>query len=75
MNYRGGGGISPAGSVRDFYLENSYSRTDVISTVVEWVTLPNTYAHYANGCSATCTDGLIHLSEGLKYALKQVLDK
>ena len=63
FNTRGGGGSSPAGSVRDYFLENSYHKADTISTVIpEWVPLPNTNAHYAGGSSGKDTHaGIISL--------------
>ena len=52
MNTRGGGGLSPAGSVRDYFLENSYHKSDTISTVIPaWVPLPENNVHYAGGKS------------------------
>ncbi len=41
--------LAPTGSVRDYFLEASYGTLTVDSTVVAWVTLPNTEAYYANG--------------------------
>ena len=38
--------IAPTGSVRDAYIENSYGIVDLQSTVVAWVTLPETEAYY-----------------------------
>jgi M6 family metalloprotease-like protein len=43
--------IAPTGSVRDYYTEASYGILDLQSTVIAWVTLPNTEAYYANGSS------------------------
>ncbi len=40
---------APTGSVRDYYLENSYGNMILNSTVVGWVTLPHTESYYANG--------------------------
>jgi immune inhibitor A len=37
------------GSMRDFYLENSYNATDLVTTVVGWLRMPQTYAYYVNG--------------------------
>jgi len=39
--------IAPTGSVRDAYNENSYGVMDLQSTVLAWVTLPQTQAYYA----------------------------
>ena len=41
--------LAPTGSVRDCFLENSYGTMTLASTVVAWVTLPQTQAYYANG--------------------------
>ncbi|TMP98709.1 MAG: M6 family metalloprotease domain-containing protein [Verrucomicrobia bacterium] len=40
--------LAPSGSVRDFYKEISYGLITIESTVVAWVTLPNSEAYYAN---------------------------
>ncbi len=40
--------LAPTGSVRDYYSENSYGTMTLQSTVVAWVTLPQTEAYYAN---------------------------
>jgi M6 family metalloprotease-like protein len=39
--------LAPTGSVRDAYLENSYNLVTLQSTVLAWVTLPQTQAYYA----------------------------
>jgi hypothetical protein len=41
--------LAPSGSVRDFYREISYGMMTIDSTVVAWVTLPNSEEYYANG--------------------------
>ncbi|HEY5753239.1 MAG TPA: M6 family metalloprotease domain-containing protein [Chthoniobacterales bacterium] len=43
--------LAPTGSVRDYFTEASYGILTVQSTVVAWVTLPQTEAYYANGTS------------------------
>jgi len=43
--------LAPPGSVRDFYKETSYGAMTIESTVVAWVTLPNSEAYYAHGQS------------------------
>jgi M6 family metalloprotease-like protein len=40
---------APTGSVRDYYQQASYGILTIQSTVVAWVTLPNTEAYYGNG--------------------------
>jgi len=43
--------LAPTGSVKDYYTETSYGTMTLNSTVVAWVTLPQTEAYYANGTS------------------------
>lgn len=43
--------LAPTGSVQDFYRENSYTKMTLQSTVLDWVTLPENEAYYANGAS------------------------
>jgi len=45
--------LAPTGSVKDLYLENSYGTMTLESTVVAWVTLPQTEAYYADGSDGT----------------------
>ncbi len=40
---------TPTGSVRQVYLANSYSTFHIETTVVDWITLNNTEAYYADG--------------------------
>lgn len=47
--------LAPTGSVKDLYLENSYGQMTLESTVVGWVTLPQTEAYYADGEDGTGT--------------------
>ena len=47
----GDASLAPTGSVRDYYTETSYGIITLQSTVVAWVTLPQTEAYYANGSS------------------------
>jgi immune inhibitor A len=42
-------GIYSTGSLRDFFLENSYGNVDLIVTIAGWFRLPQTYAYYADG--------------------------
>lgn len=39
----------PTGSMRDYYLENSYGQFDVTGVVTVWLRLPQTYAYYVDG--------------------------
>ena len=43
--------LAPTGSVKDYYKEASYGTLTLNSTVIAWVTLPQTEAYYANGTS------------------------
>ncbi|MCK6483328.1 MAG: M6 family metalloprotease domain-containing protein [Phycisphaerae bacterium] len=43
--------LAPTGSVRDYYVENSYGQVTIQSTIVGWFVLPQTQAFYANGSS------------------------
>ncbi|MCP4246178.1 MAG: M6 family metalloprotease domain-containing protein [bacterium] len=45
--------LAPTGSVRDCYAENSYGIMTLDSTVVAWVSLPQTEAYYTNGQDGT----------------------
>lgn len=44
--------LAPTGSVRDYYLQTSYGKLTLNSTVVGWLDLPNTEQYYADGTSA-----------------------
>jgi len=41
------------GSMREFYLENSYDEVNIIGEVVGWARLPQTYAYYVDGQNGT----------------------
>jgi M6 family metalloprotease-like protein len=58
--------LAPTGSVRDFYLENSYGAMSLRSTVFAWVTLPNTETYYADEQSGR--------SARIKEAIRDALD-
>ncbi|MCX6873928.1 MAG: M6 family metalloprotease domain-containing protein, partial [Verrucomicrobia bacterium] len=45
--------IAPSGSVKDYYSETSYGVLNLQSTVVAWVTLPQTESYYADGKDGT----------------------
>ena len=56
MNEKGFGGI---GSFRDFYLENSYGKLDITTTVTQWVTVPYPKSYYnTDNADALITDAL-----------------
>ncbi|MFO8062600.1 MAG: M6 family metalloprotease domain-containing protein [bacterium] len=44
-----GCGSAYTGSVRDFYIENSYGQFDIVSTTTIWYTAPDTFNYYCNG--------------------------
>jgi M6 family metalloprotease-like protein len=44
--------LAPTGSVRDAYTEYSYGQLTIDSTVADWVDLPESEQHYADGDSA-----------------------
>lgn len=39
----------PGGSMRDWYLENSYGQFNVTGTTTVWLRMPRTYAYYVDG--------------------------
>ena len=41
--------VVPTGSLRDYYLENSYGKHDPFGGVYGWIRAPQTYAYYSNG--------------------------
>src|SRR6056300_1444044 len=54
--------VAPTGSVRQVYLENSYGKFTIETTVTEWITLPHTEEYYAGG-----NHGFTMLKEGIIY--------
>ena len=57
MNEPGGDPLlAPTGSVRDYYLENSYGQLVLDSTVVGWLDMPNAESYYAGGQSGIDPD-------------------
>lgn len=42
-------GTYPTGSMRDYYLENSYGDFEVTGQVTAWLRMPQTYAYYVDG--------------------------
>ena len=59
----------PTGSVRDYFLINSYGKLDVQSEIFEWVDLPNSEAYYADGKFGV--SGKLQ-REGIAYGLTEV---
>jgi M6 family metalloprotease-like protein len=39
----------PTGSMRDYYLENSYGKLDLVGGVTGWYRMPQLYSYYVNG--------------------------
>jgi len=60
--------IIPTGSIRQFYMVNSFNRFKIDTTVVPWITLSKNEAYYANG-----NHGFTKLKEAIIEALT-VLD-
>jgi len=60
--------LAPTGSVRDVYLENSYGKMKLNSTVVGWVDLPQTEAYYADNYKGWTAQ----FYEALRAALEKV---
>jgi immune inhibitor A len=44
-------GTQPTGSLRDYYREVSRGQFDIDGIVTNWVTMPHTYAYYANNAA------------------------
>lgn len=56
MNAPGGDPVlAPTGSMRDFYLQNSYGQLELNSDVSSWITVSGTEQYYANGASGDST--------------------
>jgi immune inhibitor A len=47
---------SYTGSIRDFYLENSYGQFDVVSTITGWYTADNNFSYYSANTGANAAD-------------------
>jgi hypothetical protein len=45
---------APTGSVREYFLEQSYGKVDIQSTVTQWIDLPKNESYYGAGCSSLC---------------------
>jgi M6 family metalloprotease-like protein len=70
LNHKGPHPLCPSGSVRDFYLENSYGKLDLESVVTPWVVVDNTEAYYSNGESGRHKI----IWDALRYALQYLDD-
>lgn len=49
--------FAPTGSVKTFYQKATHGKLTIESTIVDWVTLPNTEAYYADGRSGYVRNG------------------
>eukprot|EP00978_Attheya_sp_CCMP212_P013371 scaffold33647_cov49-Attheya_sp.AAC.1 len=63
--------FAPTGSLKDVFLSNSYGKLVVQSHIMDWVTVSNTEAYYANGQSG----GGRVLIEAFREALDKIEDK
>ena len=68
MNNEGPASQCPTGSVRDVYLQNSFNKLNIQSTVVDWVDIDFSEAYCANGQSG----GTSRIHECLTNALDKV---
>ncbi|MGB9857502.1 MAG: M6 family metalloprotease domain-containing protein [Dictyoglomaceae bacterium] len=59
------------GSVREFYLENSYNQFDITATILPWYTAQNTYTYYINDGNYGFTSGgvFVLVQEVLQHAV------
>lgn len=75
FNCRGGcSSASATGSVRDFYLENSYSRADTVTLVTDWVDLDSSESFFSgSGGYGTTVSGLTRLCSGMKTAMQSII--
>lgn len=70
FNAEGGDAVlAPTGSVRDYYLQNSYGQMALDSEVADWITVSMPEYYYANGVSGDST-----LWEALREALDALDD-
>lgn len=66
MNGENHGGV---GSFRDYYLENSYGKLDITTTVSRWVTLPYAKSHYGSeGAGEMIIEALRILDSEIDYS-------
>ncbi|MFH1861514.1 MAG: M6 family metalloprotease domain-containing protein [bacterium] len=42
-------GVFPTGSLRDYYLQNSYNFVHIVGEAAGWFRMPHTYAYYVDG--------------------------
>jgi M6 family metalloprotease-like protein len=55
----------PTGSMRDYYLENSYGKLDLAGGVTGWHRMPQPYSYYVNGESGIGTGSYPHNTQKL----------
>lgn len=62
-------GFNGSGSFRDYYLENSYGKLDITTTVTRWVTLSNSKSFYgADGAETMILEALAMLDGEIDLA-------
>jgi len=60
-----GQGLGPGRSQRDYFLENSYGKLDVVGDVYGWYRLPNTREYYGNWSYGLCSSCFPKNARGL----------
>lgn len=70
MNHNGIHTRCPTGSVRDVFLENSYGKLLLESTVMDWIPMDNTEQYYSNGNRGVTTV----IRDAVRYALQYLDD-
>jgi M6 family metalloprotease-like protein len=55
----------PTGSMRDFYLQNSYEKLDVVGGVTGWYRMPQPYSYYVWGQNGLCISCYPHNAQKL----------
>ncbi len=67
MNNEGPHQLCPTGSVRDHYLQSSFNKLDLQSTVIDWVNIDYS--------ESFCAGGLSGLTSNIHVCIKNALDK
>eukprot|EP00041_Stephanoeca_diplocostata_P035435 m.1248743 g.1248743 ORF g.1248743 m.1248743 type:complete len:1211 (+) comp24699_c0_seq1:310-3942(+) len=76
FNSRGGDpNTSTPYSIRDYYLENSYHKQDILSIVVDWQNITEDEAYYSGGCAGLCSTAQERLCEGMLDALQSAVSQ
>lgn len=66
--------LTPTGSLRKYYLDQSYNKMNITSVVTDWIDVPYTESFAADDCSALCRnsggiDSNLHIA--IRNALQQ----